>query len=189
MPLATEAETHQMFEVQRIFWEPIGKYIFAFGYLEKNIDWCLSALLRLEPFFEGDVVFSQIKSLPSKIKLIGALTQRRTRNLVQIDEVKEALTIVGQHRVFRNGLVHGPWGAFIRMSDDPSSGTWQKPYVSPNSLTFSAFEVSLQDLKEKHSELVIVSAKLVRAVQAITDPRPGAPSPSPDTPDPPVGAA
>jgi hypothetical protein len=40
MPIASHDETVRLVKYSRVFWEPMGKYIFQFGYLEKDLDWC-----------------------------------------------------------------------------------------------------------------------------------------------------
>src|SRR5688572_14122811 len=60
----------------RPFWEPIGRFVFAFGYLERDVDTSLSRLLKLEYFDEGQMVFGQIRNLSSRILLLGALCNR-----------------------------------------------------------------------------------------------------------------
>ena len=119
---------------QAPFWQPIGRLVFAFGHLEKQIDWCISALLHADSEREEPSVASQIRNLCSRIALVEALFR-----LLTADETRQAElhSIIKQLRAlikFRNGLLHGPWGAYL---DDRR--TWQKPRTNPVDLSPGVF--------------------------------------------------
>ena len=75
---------------QEPFWQPIGKFVFAFGQLEKQIDWCISSLLHAETASQHSSVASQIRNLCSRIAIVEALKAKDDR-AVGVEIVKRAL--------------------------------------------------------------------------------------------------
>ena len=113
--------------VEKPFWEPIGRYVFQFGYLERDVDWSLSALLKLEYITHGQVLFSQISSLPSKLKLLSTLTRKATSSKGHRDAIDDLIDLIDEQRQFRNSLVHGGWGNYSEQGD---LKCWQKIEIS-----------------------------------------------------------
>lgn len=168
---------------EQLFYEPIGRYVFQFGYLERDIDWALSALTGMEYQTQGSMIFSQIKSLPSKIKLLAALTPKITKTESLRNQMAEICSELDEQRNFRNALVHGPWNGYSFNSVNPQDGAWQKLYISTR-LNFSTFEVSIKDLEDNQTKVIALSAKLVNLIQEILCERSStvAPPPSHDKP-------
>lgn len=171
---------------ERPFWEPIGKFVFRFGYLERDIDWALSALLQLEYERVGRIVFSQMNSLPAKLKLIGSLTIKLTKDDTLRATVGDLLEKIDTQRAFRNSVVHGAWNNYVVHASDPAGGTWQKVEIS-NSLKYKAFSVTAKDLEERYEQLFPLGSALTNAIQEIMKSRSASfsPPPSHDKPPPP----
>lgn len=149
---------------QAPFWQPIGKLVFAFGHLEQQIDWCISALLHADRARKGPSVASQIRNLCSRIALVEALfrlltaDQERRAKLRGI--IKELRAIIR----FRNGLLHGPWGTYF---DDRR--TWQKTRTDPDDLSPGSFEVTVEDIDEHIRLAAQIGTALVNLVQQVAD--------------------
>ena len=149
---------------QEPFWEPIGRLVFAFGHLEAQIDWCISALLAADSACGGPSVASQIRNLCSRIALAEALFRQRTTDAKRREElhglIKELRTIVK----LRNGILHGPWGAYL---DDRR--TWQKPRTDPIDLRPGSFEVTAEAIDEHVRRAAEIGAALVTLVRLEAD--------------------
>jgi len=94
-------------------WQPIGKLVFAFGHLEQQIDCCISALLHTERERKEPSVASQIRNLCSRIALVEALFSQLTADKTRQAELHGIIEQLRALIKFRNGLLHGPWGAYF----------------------------------------------------------------------------
>lgn len=149
---------------QAPFWQPIGKLVFAFGYLEQQIDWCISALLQAGRKHEAPSVASQIRNLCSRIALLEALFRLQIADKARQAELHG---IIKQLRVlikFRNGLLHGPWGAY-----SPETVAWQKPRTDPSALSPWSFEVTVEDIDEHARLAAQTGAALFDLVQRVAE--------------------
>jgi hypothetical protein len=138
--------------------------VFAFGQLEKEIDWSISALLAVDGARGTPSVASQIRNLCSRIALIEALFRQ-----LSADEQKRAAMhkLIRELRViikFRNGTLHGPWGSYLA-----ERRAWQKPRTDPIDLEPRCFEVSIGAV-EQHIERAAETGKcLTQLVQQVTE--------------------
>ena len=149
-------------EYQRPFWEPIGKFVFAFGYLEKDIEWCISALLNAEIHRQGPSVASQIRSLVSRISLVEALFRQLTADpklRADMTEVRERIRALN---TYRNGLLHGPWNSY-----HVEKQKWHKLRLNPQNFKLQAFDVQVSEIKERAKETLRVGVDLSNLVQGV----------------------
>jgi hypothetical protein len=149
---------------QERFWQPIGRLVFAFGRLESQIDWCITALLGGQISRAEPSVASQIRNICSRIALVEALFRQRTSDVKRRDELRQVIKELGVIIKFRNGVLHGPWGAYIEQSR-----TWQKPRTHPIDLIRGSFEVTLEGIDEHIKRAAEVGNTLVQLVRAVAD--------------------
>jgi hypothetical protein len=146
------------------FWEPIGRLVFAFGHLEAQIDWCISSLLAADSACGGPSVASQIRNLCSRIALVEALFRQRTTDTSQRAElhclIQELRTVIK----FRNGVLHGPWGA--RVADGRA---WQKPRTHPIDLSPGSFEVTVEAIDAHIERAAEVGSALVTLMRVVAE--------------------
>lgn len=147
---------------QRPFWQPIGKFVFAFGYLEKDIDWCISALLKIDEIRQGPSVASQIRNLSSRIALVQALFKLLTADATQRREMKEVVEKLKIFSTFRNTLLHGPWGAYF-----VERKMWQKPRLNPQNFKMQTTEITVDDIENNARDVIQVGVKLLNLVQRV----------------------
>lgn len=147
---------------QRPFWQPIGKFVFAFGYLEKDIDWCISGLLQIDEISQGPSVASQIRNLSSRIELVQALFKLLTSNAAQRNEMKEIVKKLKTFSTFRNALLHGPWGAYAL-----ESKTWQKPRLNPQNFKMQITEITAENIENHARDIVQTGVDLLNLVQTV----------------------
>jgi hypothetical protein len=149
---------------QEPFWQPIGRLVFAFGHLESQIDWCITALLDGDPARGEPSVASQIRNICSRIALVEALFRQRTSDAKRRDELRGVIRELGAIIKFRNGVLHGPWGAYL----EPSRA-WQKPRAHPIDLTRGSFDVTVEAIEGHVRRAAEVGGALVHLVHAIAD--------------------
>ncbi len=147
-------------EYQRPFWEPIGKFVFAFGYMEKDIDWCISALLRADQIRQGPSVASQIRNLSSRIALVGALFRLVASDPQQRAAADDLLARAKNLASYRNWLLHGPWAAF-----HVETQRWQKTRVNPQNFKMQSMEFDVASIEEKCAETTNVAVQLSNLIQ------------------------
>lgn len=147
---------------QRPFWEPIGKFVFAFGYLEKDIDWCISALLQIDQIRQGPSVASQIRNLSSRIELVQALFKLLTSDLDERNEMKGIVKQLKTFSTFRNALLHGPWGMY-----GIHNKTWQKPRLNPQTFKMQVTEITVAAIEDHARDVVATGSQLLRLVQEV----------------------
>ncbi len=159
---------------QAPFWQPIGRLVFAFGHLEQQIDWCISALLQAGGKREGPSVASQIRNLCSRIALVEALFRLLTADEARQAELRSLIKQLRALIKFRNGLLHGPWGSY-----SADRRIWQKPRTDPRDLSPWSFEVSVEDIDEHTRRAAQIGAALFDLVQRVAEENAGAcPAPS-----------
>ena len=117
--------------MEKPFWEPIGRYIFNFGLLEKKVDDALTQLMDVSHDV-GAFSLRPIQSMVAKINLIEALTRLHTKADASLrTKMEEIISEIGRQNSFRNDLVHGPWTAHIT-NFEGGENAWQKFKISAN---------------------------------------------------------
>ncbi len=153
---------------QQPFWQPIGRLVFAFGQLESQIDWCITALLDADANEGEPSVASQIRNICSRIALVEALFRQRTTDAKSRAELHSVIKDLGTIIKFRNGVLHGRWGSYL---DD--RGVWQKPRTHPIDLIPVSFEVTREAIDEHSDRAEKVGNALVRLVQMVAEEKSG----------------
>lgn len=146
---------------QEAFWRPVGKLVFAFGHLEAQIDWCISALLDAAVAPGDPTVGSQIRNICSRIALVEALFRLRVSDAASRDELHHVIKELGAVIKFRNSVLHGRWGDY-----DGHGRTWRKPRTHPTDLRPGSFEVSVEAIDEHIARAAEVGDRLVQLVHA-----------------------
>lgn len=149
---------------QEPFWEPVGRLVFAFGHLESQIDWCISALLDADSIRGEPSVASQIRNICSRIALVEALFRQLSSDAKMRAELRHVIRELGAVIKFRNGVLHGPWGAYLREGQ-----IWQKPRTHPVDLSPGSFEVTIEAIDEHIERAAEVGNALVTLVRGVAD--------------------
>lgn len=147
---------------QQPFWEPIGRLVFVFGHLEAQIDWCISALLGADTGRGEPSVGSQIRNICARIALVEALFRERMSDGERRAELRRVIKELGAVIKFRNGVLHGAWGAYLK-----DGGIWQKPRAHPVDLSPVSFEVTLAAIDEHVRRAAEIGDALVKLVQPV----------------------
>ncbi|MEQ8444126.1 MAG: hypothetical protein RIM72_08670 [Alphaproteobacteria bacterium] len=136
-------------DANKAFAEPIGTFVFAFGYLEHQLDAAIGALLRIESSRESDAITAQIQSVAAKARLVQQLVKIQTENCQLREEAERVAKEIARINTYRNRLIHGPWNAFFHgNSEEPS---WQKLSTDPQNFKTKAFGVKISDIKNNTS--------------------------------------
>jgi ribosomal protein S15P/S13E len=149
---------------QEPFWQPVGKFVFAFGELEKQIDWCIGSLLHAEKKSQHPSVASQIRNLCSRIAILEALFRLLTTDKERRSELRSIVKQLRALVMFRNGLLHGPWGAYIEERQ-----TWQKPRTDPKDLRPWALEVTVESIEEHIRLIAQIGTSLSNLVHVVAE--------------------
>jgi hypothetical protein len=160
------------------FWQPIGRYVFTFGLLEKDIDEAVTTLLEINHQLMGQMAMSQINSVNAKIKLLPALTRVATIDGTKIKEMKDLTTKLEDQSTFRNYLVHGPWTGYMHPSKEREAG-WQKFRISNRFKSFF-WKVTVSEINSHSDELENLSEALQRLISSVCADRAAGRVPSPD---------
>jgi hypothetical protein len=145
---------------QEPFWQPVGRLVFAFGQLESQIDWCITALLGADATRGEPSIASQIRNICSRIALVEALFRERTGDAKKRADIRHVIKELGGIIKFRNGVLHGPWGAYLK-----DRQIWQKPRTHPVDLSLGSFEVSLEAIDEHVERAAEIGNALVGLVR------------------------
>ena len=159
MSASFDAFDPDKFESQ--FWQPIGKFVISFGYLERDVDWAIAALLQVH-LRQGEAITSQIKNLSARIRLINKLCKLLTANDADRKIMKAICSKITLCNIYRNNLVHGPWGAQLIQEN-----AWQKHRVEPQDFKVKWFELRLNELEEKIALVRSTGPELINFVQKI----------------------
>ncbi len=159
---------------QEPFWQALGRIVFAFGHLEKQIDWCISALLDADRTHGEPSVASQIRNICSRIALVEALFRQLTADEQQRAALNKLMKELRVLIRFRNGVLHGPWGPYLK-----DRRTWQKPRTDPFDLGPGFFEVSLEAVDEKIERAAEIGNALVQLIWQVADERAARAVPAP----------
>ena len=145
--------------MERPFWEPIGRYVFRFGMLERRVDSELCTLISLD----HDVGVHLLNELDFAVRLQLLRVFARASN--HQDEMKKLVADIGLQNEFRNTVVHGPWTAHF--SDIDGKGpAWQKFGLSRQHRP-KATNITVADLTKNAVEISKLEARLVKLVRAI----------------------
>lgn len=130
------------------FWEPIGKFVFAFGYLEFHVDNAVGTLTQLHSR-QTEAIAAQIQSVPAKARLIEKLVTLLTTDEKIRFEAKKIRATISSVNTFRNKLLHGPWGGCV--TEPPNEIYWTKIYVDPQSFKFKTVDIRVSEInKNEH---------------------------------------
>ena len=170
---------HEYFYAPRAkaFWEPIGRYVFSFGLLERDIDGAVSALLNIPYYFAGQTTMRQINNVTSKVKLLPVLARFATTDKSKITRMKDLASELGMQNTFRNHLVHGPWTAYLDPCDGPGEPAWSKPQISAR-LNPTSWSVKVSEINQNADRLEHLSELLRRLTAEISEDREGGHAPS-----------
>ena len=162
--------------IQQPFWEPIGRFVFNFGLLERLIDERLSELMDIEYVDHGMYALSTMDLL-TRANLLRVYC--RKDDPAPQAEMKTIYLELEELNTFRNNLVHGPWTSY--MQTDPDEGSsWQKTRVSRRFKT-QFFDVRRDQINDKTTAIEGIKTRLTRLCRQLTEARKrGAPTPSPE---------
>jgi hypothetical protein len=118
------------------FYEPIGRLIMQFGFLEFHIDHWLSALGADHPKLR------KANNLNNKITLYGQLIDHHTTEPNDLAERDRLVQQMRELNTFRNRVVHGPWSAYL-----VEKKAWQKLSVNRQNATHQFFEVTADEIR------------------------------------------
>lgn len=149
---------------ERPFWQPIGRFVFAFGHIENEIDRCISTLLQVDGSARDPSVASQIRNLCSRIALLEALFRLRTSEEDRRMELQRIMTELRAVIKFRNGLLHGPWGTYSAQQK-----AWKKPRTDPTDLTPGSFEVTLASIDEHTRRALQLREELSGLIEKVAE--------------------
>lgn len=155
--------------LHRPFAEDIGWLVFAFSFLEKDLNWCVAALAGHEFYSRAGQEF--IASTSSFTKRVGQIRKAllaRSGPAEQWDSLEARLEVVNE---FRNFVIHGVWGVFSRTAWGPEL-TCQVQKVNPRTKQFSSREITATDLQNAATEARRLGNQVMNYVQPIVDPRP-----------------
>jgi hypothetical protein len=147
---------------QEPYWRPIGRLVFAYGHLESQIDWCISALLDADVAPGEPSVASQIRNICSRIALIEALFRQNTSDGQKRTEMRGLIKQLGTIIKFRNGVLHGPWGTYFE-----DRRIWQKPRTHPVDLSPGYFDVTVEAIDEHIRLAEDIGDALLALVQSV----------------------
>ena len=150
--------------MEKPFWEPIGRYVFKFGMLERRVDIELSTLMGIAYANVGQYALNDMDFL-SRVHLLRVFSRRTSQD----KEMKQFIQDLEAQNTFRNNVVHGPWTAFhssIDGSGNPGRSGWQKIGLSRKHHP-KAFNVTVADLITNASEVERLGICLVGIVREI----------------------
>ncbi|MGX9575762.1 hypothetical protein [Mesorhizobium sp. f-mel] len=125
------------------FYEPIGRLIMQFGFLEFHMDHWLSALGA------DHVMLRKAHNFNGKISLYGELVDRHTTQPNHLAERGRLVEEMRELNTFRNRVVHGPWNAYF-----VEKKTWQKIWFNRQNATHHYFEVTANEIRAAASSVV-----------------------------------
>lgn len=151
-------------EYEEPYWEPIGKFVIRFGYLEKTIDWSITSLLELHTR-QGEAVASQILNLRSRIRLIEKLCYLVTADTEHRKAAVEIVEEIVKLNSYRNGLLHGQWGSYHMSANEEFY--WSKLDVNPQNFRYREFHVKLSELMANLERLDEANMRLSNFIQQV----------------------
>lgn len=141
---------------------PLGELVFAFGHLEKQIDWSISILLNACEAPKSPTVASQIRNICSRVALVEALFRQHTSDERQRAILHDLVKELQAALKFRNGVLHGPWGSY-----DERRCVWRKPRTHAVDLSPWELEVSVDALQQHIQRANDIGNDLVMLVSSV----------------------
>jgi hypothetical protein len=145
---------------ERPFWEPIGRYVFKFGMLERKVDEALSLLMGIQFFQHGEFVLNEVGFLPSA-RLLTIYCRKSDAGLHA--EVKAAFNDIEDQNRFRNALVHGPWLGYIITDGERAA---QKVRVTKNG-NLEAISITPNNILANAAKIDDLIAQITRISQSV----------------------
>ncbi|HMJ30206.1 MAG TPA: hypothetical protein VK512_15970 [Xanthobacteraceae bacterium] len=176
-PLALDDFHAFKLSLEQPFWEPIGRFVFNFGLLERNIDMALIVLLGTETEV-GEFVLKPIQSIPPKLNMLEALTRMRVGDHDLLNDMEVLTKELSDLNTFRNDLVHGGWYQFFGSKAGKIHG-WNKKKITKTykQRIFSATvdDINTMDAKIKRLgvDLIAVAGRAIdvgRAIERLPSP-------------------
>lgn len=161
--------------MEQPFYEPIGRYIFRFGLLERKVDESVSLLMGVDYLRVGQHALNEMDFL-ARAQLIKVFC-RKLGTDDHNKRMKDIYIAIDAQNTFRNSLVHGAWSAYT--TREVGEGSWQKIGLSRRhhpkvcSFTVSQIKNETKTVETLTHEVLSLCQELVEAKQA-------APPPSPD---------
>ncbi len=168
--------------MEKPFWEPIGRYVFNFGLLERKLDRSIIAVMGVD-WRIGEFTLRPIQSMAAKINLFEALAKLHIPKDSELIEVLDsAVDDLREQYAFRNDLVHGGWGAHFSDFGNGESG-WQKPKLT-QSFKHRGFNVTVPQLIAVDLKIKSLGHRLNNLAFKVSSERTKALfAPSPDKPE------
>jgi hypothetical protein len=148
----------------KAFFEPIGRYVFYFGMLERDIDEGLCCLLRVPYYNIGQAIFSQINSLVARVNLLGAVARSATTDPSKLEQMTEMIDRLEKQNTFRNHLVHGAWTAHFEHPGGEKG--WQKMGLSRR-FNASGWNVTASEIASNCALLETLSGEIQHLIREI----------------------
>lgn len=153
----------------RPFVEPVGRLVFAFSYLEKDLNWCVTALAGLNPIGRAaDEMLGKMPNFAARIQKVGDNIRERHGACEQWDALETSLLTLSE---FRNFAIHGLWTAFSTTAWEVGEPAWQVQKVDLKTKRLTFRVISVTELQNAANEAKRLSAELMNYVQPIVDPR------------------
>ncbi len=150
------------YEYERPFWAPIGQFVMAFGYLERDIGVSITRLLQLHDRLQGGALLTKIKSTDALIDLFEPLLKALNREPERVEKAKELVQRLKEANTFRNGLLHGPWLAYF-----VEDGQFQKLSKKSPSAATQPHKFTVTEIGDRTREVMKVQGDLGSFVQDV----------------------
>ena len=95
------------------FFEPIGEMMWAFGWLDHQVDLALISLLQVDRLEVVQAVLSQIGRFEAKIDLFSQLANLRFSDSSKAELIKQIHDDLDEVNGKRNHIVHGRGSSFV----------------------------------------------------------------------------
>jgi hypothetical protein len=153
----------------RPFAEPLGRLVFAFSYLEKDLNWCVTALAGIDPIGRSaDAMLGKMPNFSTRIGKIGEGLRERGEACDQWAALESRLLLIGE---FRNFAIHGLWSAFSTTVWQVGEPAWQVQKVDLKTKRLISRMISVTDLESAMKEALCLSVEILNYVQPIVGSR------------------
>jgi hypothetical protein len=126
------------------FWAPIGKFVFTFGMLERDVNLALSQLMDVKHDDIGQYILNELDFLP-RVHFLAVYCRKDDSKFKE--RMKQIVDALGEHNTFRNDLVHGAWTS-LAIDTDTGSVHWNKVGLSRRNNP-KTFAVSIADITSR----------------------------------------
>lgn len=155
-----------LLSLQQPFWEPIGRFVFSFGMLERFVDEQLSGLMEIDYHNNGQYVLSELDFL-TRARLLNVYV-RKDDNALQ-SEMKALFQKLEDLNAFRNNLVHGAWTEYLQT--DPEEGSsWTKMGLSRR-FHPQVFSVRRDEIEDNTAAVIDLGTTLAALCKQINEAR------------------